>query len=360
MQHRSLYPCTTASYLYATIGNVTYVRSATLRGFREVVAGLGGNPETYRIQAGLPAGCLDQDDITVAPESAAVMIETAATDLDCLDFGLRVAAKQSLSVLGPLAVALTNSRTLGDALDCLTRYMCVHSQAVPLTLGEDPRSRAGTVALYYRPVNEHGPVQTTDMGLGFAHRVLNQVSGGSYGLRSVELPYVPPGPLETYRDFFGAPVHVGRPLRSAVLRFPPEVARRELRQGDDTIYQLAIAYLARRAADRGEDVVSRVRVPVLDSLGTTPPSLDGVARLLLIHPRTLQRQLSEAGTSFGEIVDDARREKALRLLLGTDLPVGHVSAMVGFDHQPSFTRAAHRWWGETPSRMRAKATAGAR
>jgi AraC-like DNA-binding protein len=351
----AVYPNVTACYPCATMTVVAYVRSATLRGFREVVAGLGGDPEAYRIQAGLPAGCLDQDDITVAPESAAALVETAASDLNCHDLGLRIAAKQSLSVLGPLAVALTNSRTLGDALDCLTRYMCVHSQAVTLTLGEDPLAKAGTVALYYRPANEHGPVQTTDLGLGFAHRVLNQISGGSYGLRSVELPYVPPGPLEVHREFFGAPVHVGRPLRAAILRFPPEVARRELRQGDDTIYQLAMAYLARRAADRGEDLVSRVRVPVLDSLGTTPPTLESVARLLLVHPRTLQRQLADAGTSFGEIVDDARREKALRLLLGTDLPVGHVSAMVGFDFQPSLTRAARRWWGETPRQIRAKA-----
>lgn len=335
-------------------GPVTYVRSATLRGFREVVSGLGGDPEAFRIRAGLPAGCLDQDDITVPPQAAATMIETAASELDCHDLGLRIAAKQSLSVLGPLAVALTNSRTLGDALDCLTRYMCVHSQAVTLTLSEEQLSRTGTIALHYRPVDEHGPVQTTDMGLGFTHRVLTQLSGGSYGLRSVELPYRPPGPLEVHREFFGAPVQVGRPLRAAVLRFPAEVAHRELRRGDDTIYQLAMAYLARRAADRGEDLLSRVRTPIADSLGTTAPTLETVARLLLVHPRTLQRQLAAAGTSFGEVVDDARREKALRLLLSTDLAVGHISAMVGFDHQASFTRAARRWWGESPRQVRAR------
>lgn len=334
---------------------MAYVRSATLRGFREVVAGLGGDPEAFRIRAGLPAGCLDQDDITVAPEAAASLIETAALELDCTDLGLRIASKQSLSVLGPLAVALTTSRTLGDALDCLSRYMGVHSQAVSLTLGEDPQGKAGTVALYYRPANEHGPVQTTDMGLGFTHRVLSQIGGGSYGLRSVELPYVPPGDPAIHREFFGAPVHVGRPLRAAVLRFPPEVAQRELHKGDDTIHQLAMAYLARRAADRGEDLVSRVRVPVLDSLGTSPPTLEGVARLLAVHPRTLQRHLAASGTTFAEIVDDARREKALRLLLGTNLPLGHIGAMVGFDVQPSFTRAARRWWGETPRQVRLRA-----
>ncbi|CAM2910076.1 AraC family transcriptional regulator [Skermania piniformis] len=337
---------------------MTFVRSATLRGFREVVTGLGGDPEAYRMQVGLPAGCLDQDDITVAPATAAALVETAAADLDCPDLGLRIAAKQSLSVLGPLAVALTNSRTLGAALDCLTRYLGVHSQAVSLTLGEDPDPTSGIVALYYRPADEHGPVQTTDLGLGFAHRVLSQISGGSYGLRGVELPYTPIAPLATYREFFGAPVQIGRPLRAAVLRFPAAVAERELRRGDDTIYQLAMAYLARRAGDRGDDLVSRVRTPVLDSLGVAPPTLDGVAGLMLMHPRTLQRQLAAAGTTFGAVVDDARREKALRLLLGTDLTVGQIGAMVGFDVQPSFTRAARRWWGKTPTQMRAKASPG--
>lgn len=334
---------------------MSYVRSATLRGFREVVTGLGGNPEAYRLQAGLPANCLDQDDVPIDPYTAAGMVELAATELDCPDFGLQIARRQSLSVLGPLAVALTNSRTLGDAVTLLTRYLGVHSQAVSLTLGQDPRSSPNTVALYYRPAGAGGPVHTVDMGLGFAHRVITQICQRSYGLRSVELPYTPIAPVEVYSEFYDAPVRINQPHKAAILRLPASFAERALPKGDDEIYQLSMAYLARRAASRGDDIVSRVRTPVMDSLGTAPVSLEVVGRLLLTHPRTLQRQLAAAGTSFGEVVDTARREKALRLLLGTDLAVGDIGAMIGFDSQPSFTRAARRWWNATPSQMRSRA-----
>jgi AraC-like DNA-binding protein len=81
--------------------------------------------------------------------------------------------------------------------------------------------------------------------------------------------------------------------------------------------------------------------------------LAGVAHLMFMHPRTLQRQLAAVDVTFAGIVDDVRREAALGLLVGTDLDLGRIGAMVGFNDQPSFTRAARRWWGAPPSRIRA-------
>ena len=44
--------------------------------------------------------------------------------------------------------------------------------------------------------------------------------------------------------------------------------------------------------------------------------------------------------------------KSLRLLVGTELPIGQIAAMIGMNKQASFTRAARRWWQATPSQMR--------
>lgn len=299
-----------------------------------------------------PPECLGQDDILIDAPATTAMLDDAAAQLRCPDLGLKLAAAQSLSVLGPLAVAVTNSPTIGDAIECLTRYISVHSRMVTLSTEPDPLGKPDTVALVYRPAGRCGPVQAGDLGIGSAHRVISYLNRGPYKLRSVELPYQPAAPVAVHREFFGAPVHSRRVQGGVMLRLATGVLATPLRGVDETIGQLALAYLARRSATGGQDHVSRVRTAVQESLGTGAADLNAVARLLLLHPRTLQRQLAAAGSSFEQIVDDERRDKSLRLLVGTALPVGQIASMIGMNEHASFTRAARRWWQTTPSQMR--------
>jgi len=77
-----------------------------------------------------------------------------------------------------------------------------------------------------------------------------------------------------------------------------------------------------------------------------------VAHQFGIHPKTLQRRLVAEGTTFPELVDQTRRELAHRLLVGTDLPVSHVSRQLGYAEHSVFTRACKRWFGVTPTAYR--------
>ena len=73
-----------------------------------------------------------------------------------------------------------------------------------------------------------------------------------------------------------------------------------------------------------------------------------------MSPRTLQRRLTDAGTSMQSIVDDCRREMAERLLLETDLTLSSIGYRIGFSAPAAFTRSAIRWFGMTPSEFREK------
>ncbi|WP_054812038.1 AraC family transcriptional regulator [Nocardia arizonensis] len=331
---------------------MSHIRSACLRGFRTVVAELGGDADDLALSVGLAPESLDTDDDLLPGLAAAALLEVASERLRCPNLGLRIAARQSVSVLGTLAVAITNSPTMGDALECLSRYLFVHGRFLTLSFGDDPQHRPGVIGLYYGPATEAGPVQAVDLGIGFIHRVITYLDNGPYGLRGMHLPYESPVSARDYAAFFGAPVRTRQPRRAAVLRLPAELPDRELAGVDDTIRQLAIAFLAEQSANRGGDIVSRTRTAIRESLGTGTVELVGISRLLMMHPRSLQRHLNEAGVTFGQLLDDTRRESALRLLLGTDLPLGHIAGIVGFVEQPSFSRAARRWWGIAPSEVR--------
>src|SRR4051812_43552031 len=170
---------------------MAYIRSAGMRGMRAVVAELGGDAESYARMVGLPVQALDSDDMLVEDHAVAVLLELAAADLDCPDLGLRIAMRQDLTMLGSLAVAIQHSATLGDALECTTKYLFVHGRGLSLALGDDPSGRRDAAGLYYRPCTSDGPVQGTDLGLGFLHRAITYLHQGEYGLHEVWLPYRP-------------------------------------------------------------------------------------------------------------------------------------------------------------------------
>jgi AraC-like DNA-binding protein len=70
--------------------------------------------------------------------------------------------------------------------------------------------------------------------------------------------------------------------------------------------------------------------------------------------RTLQRRLTEEGTSFKQLLTEARREKAREYLADPSLDIKEVAFLLGYEDNNSFYRAFRLWEGDTPSNWRAE------
>jgi AraC-like DNA-binding protein len=104
--------------------------------------------------------------------------------------------------------------------------------------------------------------------------------------------------------------------------------------------------------DGDAGLTGRVRGVLTRSLGTMAPGIGAVARLVALHPRTLQRRLAAEGTTFAAVLDEVRREAARRYLTTTDMPMSQVAGLLGLSEQSALSRCCRRWWGTTPSRVR--------
>ncbi len=71
-----------------------------------------------------------------------------------------------------------------------------------------------------------------------------------------------------------------------------------------------------------------------------------------MSPRTLQRRLGEANTSYQQLLDQVRHDRARRLLRSTPLEMGEIAFLLGYEELNSFYRAFHNWEGVTPTRWR--------
>lgn len=95
----------------------------------------------------------------------------------------------------------------------------------------------------------------------------------------------------------------------------------------------------------------KVRDAVVENIGREC-RIDDVAAELSINERTLRRRLSDEGTSFREVYNDARLTIAQQLLQTAGLTVETVSWRVGYAEPASFVRAFSRKFGVTPGTQR--------
>lgn len=339
---------------YWAHADIALIRVASLRGFAPLVRDLGGDPEGLLRRFGIAPDALDDDDGFIPITAHDLMLDAAGRELDCSDFGLRLSQAQDLSILGPLAVAIEASPTVADALECVTRFLFVHSPALRIAVEDDPSGVRGVVAITYRKDLHESPYspQAMELGMGLLFRIATALVGDDVGLRSVDLPHAPMSPVTRYTDLFGTTVRFSAGV--AALRIDRQTLDLRFEGADAMIRTLAIAHLAQDHADPTELVSARVRRLLAETLGTTGLVLDDVARLMDTHPRTLQRALAAEGTTYELVLDDVRRVAALRLISTTDLRLMQIATMVGFSAQSTLSRAVRRWTGRTPREMRTR------
>ena len=99
-------------------------------------------------------------------------------------------------------------------------------------------------------------------------------------------------------------------------------------------------------------IKEQVKVVLKRSLASGRPELSDVARDLGLSERTLQRRITEEGTSFRDLLVEARQELGRQLLSDPSAEIDEVACLLGYQDASSFYRAFRYWEGVTPSRWR--------
>jgi AraC-like DNA-binding protein len=158
-----------------------------------------------------------------------------------------------------------------------------------------------------------------------------------------------------HEQVFGPRIAYGVPV--AYGRFDAALLDRPVPNADASMFEVlrrhADELLAARLRETAEPrIVVDVRREVAAQLANDRARLDDVAAALALTPRTLQRKLADAGTSFQAVHDAARQALAEELLRDSRLNLTDVAYLLGYREQSSFNRACRDWFGSTPARTR--------
>lgn len=155
-------------------------------------------------------------------------------------------------------------------------------------------------------------------------------------------------------EFFGCPIRFGAPRD--VLVFKASDLDRPFPGHNAELMEILTPALD-EALGRFQPHSSfsdQVKVVLKRGLASGRPDVSAVARDLGTSERTLQRRITEEGTSFRGLVQDARQEMGHKLLADPAADIAEVACLLGFHDITSFYRAFRGWEGVTPQVWRSQ------
>ena len=103
------------------------------------------------------------------------------------------------------------------------------------------------------------------------------------------------------------------------------------------------------------DFVTALRAIIRPYLAQGHPHLSLVAEIVGISERTLQRRLAQRGSTYSDIVQEARFSIASDLMADSDMNIADIAFAAGYENAPHFSRAFKRLTGMTPRDYRRSA-----
>ena len=338
-----------------TFADMALIRGTCLTGYAELVAELGGDPERHLHAAGLRVPDIGRNDVFVSYPGVIHAVESAAVAVGVADFGRRLAARQSIEILGPVGSAAKTSATVADALAIFERYIAAYSPAIRTTLRPQPGSTRLIFELRIVLDKVVAHPQVTELSLGVALGVCRFLVGRDYAPVKVHIPHEHLSPRAEYVSYFGCAPHFND--RLAGFTIDAATLKRPL-QRDDVTHQALLDYLRSVRATQEPGLAGAIRDLVRQLLPTGAVTLDVIAAQFSLHPKTMQRRLASEGHTYGSLVDHVRKESAERYLRETELSLTHLARELGYSEQSALTRSCHRWFGDSPANIRRRARTG--
>src|SRR5262245_53512897 len=256
--------------------------------------------------------------------------------------------------IGLLYYVMASSHTLGDGLKRVALYSRTTNEALVVGYREGNRL---IINLSYSGVPRHSDRHQIEFCMFGVLRICRLLSGQNVIPQHFSISHHRSGDTSEMARFVGRRVE----FDAEADEFALNVNARELPliHADTRLNDLLLKYCEAALAERSGDR-SQLRTRVENSISPLLPHgrvrVEDVARELGMSERTLARRLSDEGLNFTEILQQLRRDLAVRYLDDRKLHVSKIAWMLGFTEVGAVTHACRRWTGKRPRQMR---TAGA-
>jgi len=323
-----------------------------LSSFGVVVRELGGQPNALLEEAGIDPVLLAEPTARIPLRKLGQLLERTAALTGCPDLGLRLAERQSMQVtMQPLDRLFCTAPTVREAFRCGVQHIEAFNSGLVMELDEEFEGAEGGF-LHFRLLDGLALFpQLMEQLVLLTHISVSFLSAGFARSHAIWFSHFNVSTPITYARRFNAVVRFGQEYDGLFLGADDLDAR----VADYDAEQFAIE--SRAIAEQFPGCWRDIRVKVRQAVHRLLADAEyctrrNIARQLRMQERTLNRRLSECGTSFEAIRDEVRRDLAFRYLARDDLSLTEIAGRLGYSELAVLSRSCRRWFGAPPGQVR--------
>ncbi|NSX85757.1 AraC family transcriptional regulator [Agrobacterium tumefaciens] len=262
--------------------------------------------------------------------------------------GLRMTVETDTAMHPPATMSAFFARDYRDGLHRLARFkrLCTPEELSVAESGGEAR-----IAVRWLHTDEAEPDAAADVT--FAALLELGRRGTGRHVTPVRVEMMRRGPVsDVHRSYFNAPIRTGCPQNTMVLKrddldLPFAGHNPELL----AILEPALA-VSLGEIEAQSSLPDQVKILIKRRIASGKPEISEVARELGMSERTLQRRITEQGSNYRALIEQARQELGRDLLSDKRNGIEEIAFLLGFQDTGSFYRAFRTWEGVTPAQWR--------
>ncbi|WP_237392263.1 AraC family transcriptional regulator [Aurantiacibacter rhizosphaerae] len=335
-------------------GNLGMIRLLFLTAFFDALSDVGKQIDPLLREHGMFRSQLDTPYEFVPLHRYVALVESAAEKFDRPYLGLEMGSAFGLANMGPFYALLRASGHLRGALQYLIMFQ---SRLQTRTIFESVRSEETTTYCYRINDERVWPrLQDSEFAIGGYVTLLRELTSSKWAPDEVHFEHSIEGREERLSQYFRAPVLGNQPVNGLVIRnealdmpFASAVPSEDTKLR--TILEWHLLDLMGPESAPSESFVSLTRDIIARWLGRTHVDCASVAAELRLSERSLRRRLTEEGTSFRTLLQEARKERAQIILGKPGMSLAVAADQLGYSDTAAFSRAFKEWTGVSPGRF---------
>lgn len=284
----------------------------------------------------------------VAVEHWENLLEIAKDYLNDPLIGLHVGQTITTRHLGILGAVLSACDNFFTAIQRFERYQRLIFDVVPAQVEILP----DCVELTWDIEGYHTGGLVDETGRTVMVQFGRSLIRGKDTLQAVHFTHAQPADVRPYEAYFGCPVLFEQPI--PLIRFDLSMLTLALKSPDAALVAILDKHADQLLASLPsvEEIIEQVRKHIAYLLHQGEPDIEQLADRLHYSQRTLQRRMTEAGTSFRKELNLVRYALAKSYLKDPRLQIVDIALLLGYSEHSPFTRAYKAWSGKTPQQER--------
>ena len=314
---------------------LTYLaRNTLLANIFELAESFGVDRAQIIAAIGLDRSKANQQGALIPSEMLIDATEFAAARSGRRAFGLMLGSRGDHRLLGPLGLLMEQSVSGEEVLSVASRYMHLHNNA--LRYSHIPQRGREVVRLEVLARGHSEPRHYIEALLAMCTQICRLLLGSKWRPEAVLFEHAPIADRLAYARVFGPSVKFKQSMNALILRSSD--FKNAVRTSDPELKHLLDIFIQDLNARYRQDLQGKVSGLIGTLLPSGSMSIERVAALVELTPRTLQRKLKAEGTSFHALLTEVRIAMVDRYLRIDGLTAGEIAPFLGFSELSGVSR----------------------